>query len=484
MTKSSLKKNFAYNLINRVSGMLFPLVTFPYASRILEADGIGEINFLNSIISWIMLIFSIGIPVYGVREVARNRDDKNDLIIRSTELWWLQLSFSLLGYLVVLFAIMFSTRIYENRELFLILSTSIFFNALGCEWFYSGVEDFKYITIRSIVTRILYIILLYLLVKSRSDLVIYAWLTVLVNVGSNIFNFYRFNNLIKPFNIKFKDIKPFKHIIHTLKIFSMSISINLYSTLNIVILGFLSTSFAVGYFVGATRITTIAVGVIAAIQTTLLPRASYLIASNKYVEYERMLNKILNLTYILVPPIVFGLIVMSPIIIPIFCGDTYKPAVVTLMIIAPSLFFSVISGTLNVTVMIPFKMENKSTIACIIAGIVSILINFLLIPSLAQNGASIGLVAAEFTVFFILYYYSQKNLNIKIFQISYIKYIIGAFIMYGFCLLIKAQIVNDWIALGVVPLCGFMIYLSFLFLTKDRLTLDTFNVLKTKISLR
>ena len=199
----SLKKNYLYNLIITVSSMIFPLITFPYAARILMADGIGQVNFFSSIISYISLFTCLGIPLYAVREIAKVRDDHNKLVKTTTEILLLHLCLTFLGYVVVCIMAFCVDKVSVDIPLFLLLSTSLLFTALGCEWFYKGMEDFKYITMRALFVRCISVILLFLLVHTKEDIYWYAFCTVIGTVGNNLYNFIRLRKYVNLQFLKF-----------------------------------------------------------------------------------------------------------------------------------------------------------------------------------------------------------------------------------------------------------------------------------------
>ena len=163
----SVKANYLFNLINSASQLLFPLITFPYASRIMMADGIGQVNFFQSIISYISLFTCLGIPMYAIREVAKVRDNPEKMTRITVEILLLHAFLTLLGYMAVAVICLTVTKVQTDIPLFLLLSATIFFTAIGCEWFYQGIEDFKYVAIRGMVVKTISVILLFLLVKSK-----------------------------------------------------------------------------------------------------------------------------------------------------------------------------------------------------------------------------------------------------------------------------------------------------------------------------
>ena len=162
----SIKENFIYNMIGTVSGFLFPMITFPYVSRVIMAEGLGQVQFYNSIINYVVLLTGLGIPLYATREIARVRDNLKDLSKTTTEIIFLNLILNILGYAAVFIMCFTIDEVMHNIPLFLLLSTSIVLTTIGCTWFFSGVEDFKYITIRGLVVRIVSTIFLFLFVKT------------------------------------------------------------------------------------------------------------------------------------------------------------------------------------------------------------------------------------------------------------------------------------------------------------------------------
>ena len=172
-----------------MTGILFPVITFPYAARVLMPEGIGAINFLNSIIGYIVLLTSLGIPMYAVKEVAKYRDDKAKRDQITVEIIILSFILCLLGYVAVWILAKYVPQIHQQASLFYILSLTIVFSTIGVNWFYQGIEDFKFITIRAIIIRTLSAVSLFLFVKDSSDLLIYGIIIVGSTVGNNIINF-------------------------------------------------------------------------------------------------------------------------------------------------------------------------------------------------------------------------------------------------------------------------------------------------------
>ena len=249
----SIKSNYIFNLINTVSQILFPLITFPYATRIMLPDGIGQVNFFTSIIGYITLFTSLGIPVYAIKATAAVRNDGEKLNVTTVEIVSLNLLLTILGYVAVGVICMTVPKVAVDIPLFLILSLSIFFTTIGCDWFYRGKEDFRYITIRGIVVKLLSMILLFCFVKTKEDILIYGLYTVIGSIGGNIFNFIRLKRYISV-KAALQSIHPFRHLKPILHVFLFSAITSFYLQLNTIILGFMKDSADVGFYTTALKI--------------------------------------------------------------------------------------------------------------------------------------------------------------------------------------------------------------------------------------
>lgn len=477
----SIKVNFLYNLINTLSGILFPLITFPYASRIMEADGIGQVSFFTSIISYISLFTSLGIPIYAIREIAKVRDDSAMMSKTATEILLLHASLTVIGYNIVALLCCTIARISVDLPLFLVLSTTIFFNAIGCEWLYKGVEDFRYITLRGLAVRIIYVILLFTFVHSKTDILIYAGLTVLGTVGNNVFNFFRLRKYISLKSFSYAELNIIRHIVPTLKIFALNVVISLYVNLDTIMVGFLKDNASVGYFEGATKITKLLLGVVQALQTAMIPRFSYLAKEDSMKEFDMLCQKVVDFVVFVSIPMTAGLLILAPSLIHLFCGPTYEPAILTLEIISPIIILISLSGIPCFQILYPLGHENLAIWSTMTGAIANLIACIIFIPIFAHNGGAIATVIGEVTVTLTMYIYGRKYINIKYISPHYINCVIGASIMFIVLLFIRSIGLDDWQNVMIIPLIGSLFYLSYLYLKKDSFMLYTINLINNKI---
>ena len=468
----SIKNNFLLNLSTTIPGLLFPLITFPYASRILMADGIGQVQFFQSIIDYVSLCTALGIPLYAVREIARIRDNK-ELRSRTTiEILLLHAILTLVGYIVVFILAKTVAKIEIDASLFFLLSTTLFFNTIGVAWFYQAIEDFKYITLRSLFVRILSLVALFIFVKTKQDLFYYAGILVIGTVGNNIFNFFRLRKYIKLSKGEFKRLNLLRHLIPALKIFILNLVISIYVNLDSVMLGFLKNEESVGYYAAATRLTKAILGIVSSLGAVLLPRFSNMITNGQKEEFQLLANKAASFTIALSLPMSVGLIFMAAPIIHIFCGNGFEPSILTLKLVAPIVLFIGLSGIIGMQILYPQGREKYVIISTMVGACINLLINYLLIPQYGQYGAALGTVIAEFMVTVIMILLGRKYLPINILSKQNLHYLIGSIvisILLAFLFVFPLHEVN-YLLIGI--LLSVIVYYAYLLMIKDTLALQ------------
>ena len=474
----SVKVNYILNLINTGTQMLFPLITFPYVCRVIEADGIGQINFFQSIISYISLFTCLGIPMYAIREIARNRSDVVQMNRTAMEILLLHSMLTLVGYAIVAILCLTVPQIQVNIPLFLILSLTIFFTAIGCEWFYQGIEDFKYITIRGLIIKTVSVVLLFIFVKSKTDLLYYGCYTVFGVLGGNIFNFFRLRKYIHRENIIFSELHIKRHIKPVLKVFSFSVVTSIYLQLNTVLLGFLKNALAVGYFAAATKVMQMLLTMSACLGSVMMPRASHLIAENKEDEFNRLIQKSYDFTLAIALPMTIGLIFCAPSLITALCGVKFEHSILPSQIIAPIILMVAISNVFGIQVLFPKGKINIVTLCCGIGAVADLILNLCLIPLFSYIGTSIAYLGAEVATTVSMYFIGRRYIPIIYFKKSHLTYALGcivmAFALYGISLL---QLPTLTILL-LQGCCGVLAYFIILCICKDEMLVQILSKIK------
>lgn len=474
----SVKVNYILNLINTGTQMLFPLITFPYVCRVIEADGIGQINFFQSIISYISLFTCLGIPMYAIREIARDRSDVVQMNRTAMEILLLHSMLTLVGYAIVAILCLTVPQIQVNIPLFLILSLTIFFTAIGCEWFYKGIEDFKYITIRGLIIKTVSVVLLFIFVKSKTDLLYYGCYIVFGVLGGNIFNFLRLRKYIHRENIIFSELHIKRHVKPVLKVFSFSVVTSIYLQLNMVLLGFLKNALAVGYFAAATKVMQMLLTMSACLGSVMMPRASHLIAENKEDEFNRLIQKSYDFTLAIALPMTIGLIFCAPSLITALCGVKFEHSILPSQIIAPIILMVAISNVFGIQVLFPKGKINIVTLCCGIGAVADLILNLCLIPFFSYIGTSIAYLGAEVATTVSMYFIGRRYIPIIYFKKSHLTYALGcivmAFALYGLSLL---QLPTLTILL-LQGCCGVLAYFIILCICKDEMLIQILSKIK------
>ena len=477
----SIKENFIYNMIGTVSGFLFPLITFPYVSRVIMAEGIGQVQFYTSIINYVVLLTSLGIPMYATREIARVRDNIADLSRTATEIISLNLILNILGYAAIFIMCFTIDEIMQNIPLFLLLSSSIFLTTIGCPWFYSGVEDFKYITIRGLVVKIICVIFLFVFVKDKNDLIYYATYSVLVSVGNNILNAIRLRKYIRIDSFQFRDLKIWRHVKPAFAIFVFNLVTSIYVNLDKVMLGFMSDNESVGYYTSASTISHILLTAVTSLGTVMLPRLSNLVKQGDMDSFHRLAKKSYNFIVTMSLPICGGLIILAPSLIRIFSGETFTPAIPTLQIISPIIVAIGISNLIGIQVLYPLGKIKIVTISTLVGAIINCTLNFLLIPIYAQDGAAIATVCAEICVTITQFIIAGKYIQFKFIDKKIIYCIVATLVMMIICYLFMTIGCSDVVNLTAVPVIGAIFYGVVMLLTKNEIVIEVLQTVTSKI---
>ncbi len=449
------------------------MITFPYAARVLFAEGIGTINFLNGIVTYVILLTNLGIPLYAVKEVAKYQHDHIRRNTITVEIFLLSISLSLIGYVIIAMLGIYVPKIHQNASTFYLLSSAILFNSLGMNWFYQATENFKFITIRGIIFRTLSAVCLFLFVKSPKDINIYALIIVGSTVGNNIINFFHAGTQIelKEINIRFRKI--FRHLKPAIHVFVLNLIISLYVHLNTIMVGFIKNEEEVGFFTGGTKLPHIAVMLIGSISTVLLPRSSHLLHTGETEKFNTLIKRSLQLIITLAYPIMVGLMVLATPLIIIFCGNDFEPSIPILLINAPVVFLISVTTLTGLQILYPIGKVNL-VIYCTLGGaIANLCINFLLVPSYGAIGAAISTTITEIIVFF-----AQLRVGRKYFPFSF-KDLFPKDVIIG-CIAMSATVIaatrwlhDDILKLVAGIIIGVIVYFSILLLTKNTIVKDT-----------
>lgn len=396
----SLKMNFLMNAILSLSSVLFPLITFPYVSRILSPTGTGRVSFAVSLISYFNMLAQLGIPIYGIRACAGVRDDKEELSRTAHELLFINLVMALFSYACLAILLASVDRLYEDRPLYVLVSMTIVLTAIGMEWLYKALEQYAYITVRSLVFKGIALIAMFLLIHKESDYVRYGAVSILAASASAIFNFINARRYIEWRYLGGYAIK--KHIRAIMCFFGMACATTIYTNLDTVMLGFMKSDIDVGYYHAAIKIKSILVMVVTSLGAVLLPRVSYFIEKGELEAFRRISKKALGFVLIASVPMTIYFICFAGECILFVSGHAYLGAVLPMQIIMPTLLFIGVSNLLGVQMLIPLGREKDVLVAELAGAVVDLVLNVICIPRFSAAGAAIGTTMAELVVMSVI----------------------------------------------------------------------------------
>lgn len=454
MTKKSIKLNYIYNLLYQILAIILPLITVPYISRVLGADGIGTYSYTYSIVYYFMIIALLGINNYGNRSIAKTRDDKKKMSKTFLGIYAIQLFMSMLmivcyvGY-VILFDNQY--KMIAFIEILFILSAMVDVN-----WFFFGLEEFKITVVRNTILRLLTLALIFIFVRTKDDL----WIYTLIMAGSTLLcNLILVPPLLKRIDfekIMFKDIK--KHIKPCLVLFIPVISVSLYKMMDKVMLGMLTNVTQVGYYEQAEKIANLPIALISALGTVMLPRISNLASKNENSKILEYIEKSVQVMMFLALPITFGLIGVAGNFVPIFLGNDFLASVPVLRMLSVTILFVTFASIIRMEYLLP-KEKDRTYIESVIGGaIVNLIMNWIFIPKFDAIGACIGTICAEAFVMIYQIVAVGKELPIKQYLIDIISFVIKSFIMFIVVLLVDLLHIPQGVRLVVQTLSGIGTY--------------------------
>jgi len=401
-----IKKNFLYNSILTLSQYIIGLITFPYVSRVLGASNIGIISFVDSTINYFVLFSTMGIGIIGTREIAKNRNDSIRLNSVFSGLVTLFMIFTTIVMFTYIIAVLYIPKLSAYKELFVIGTAKLIFTIFLIEWFYRGIENFRYITIINIFFRLLYVCSLFIFVRTKEDYEAYFILTTgLVGINAIINSLYA-RNFVK-FSFKGITLKPYFK--QSLSLGTYAILTSMYTTFNIVYLGWVTDTTQVGYYWAALKIYSIILGGFSAFTAVMMPRMSSLIAQGNDDTFKQLINKSFNTLFTVCFPLVIGSIILAPQIIRILSGEGYNGAIIPMQIIMLLVMVVGIAQVLAIQVLIPMKKDNLILIASIIGASVGVILNLILVKTYGCIGTAIVLLISEISVTSFYIYIVYKN---------------------------------------------------------------------------
>ncbi len=392
---TSVKNSFIWNLVLTMANYIFPLITFPYVTRVLGANGLGICEFVDNVINYYVMFSMMGLGIIGVREIASQKDQREGLSQTFISLLAINSITTLIAILVLVVSIYTVPEFSAHKEMMWMGVCKVSFNFLLIEWFYKGIEDFKYITVRSVGVKCLYVAGVFLFVRDADDYPVYYLLLVLMVVGNALINIIHCR---KSLTLTFRGITLRKYVKPYFLLGAYMILTSLYTTFNVVYLGFVSGTTQVGYFSLASKLLLMVLSVFSAFTTVMLPRMSIIVSSSNKSGFSIMVRRSFRLLIIFSVPMILGMECFAPLIVRIIGGPEFGQAVVMFRILTPLVFVIGLEQILVIQILMPLKQDKAIFVLSALGAVVGIAMNVLTVRSLQGVGSSLSWLTSEVVI--------------------------------------------------------------------------------------
>ena len=478
----TIKRNFVYNLLLQISAVLFPIITAPYIARMLDPDGVGIVNFVNTYASYFALFAVLGIPTYGIREIAKRQGNLKEMERFLSQMISIELVSTFVISLLFIGSVLWIDQLKENALLFLLAGISLYMTPFKIEWFFKGQEKFGYITFRSLVIRTVSILLLFVFVRTKHDLVNYVLLSLFSTIANEFWNYLKVLKLgIRPY-ITFKGCKT--HLKAVLVLLGSSVAISIYVMLDTLMLGFLADYSEVGYYNSAIHLVKAVLPLATALSAVALPRVASFMQSNDMESVNALMQKSLNIVSFLVFPMTMGIILVAPTFVPLFFGSQFEGAILPMQVGAV-LLIAIGLNNLNGIQILTGMGKDKQFLMSVTSGAVSnFILNLILIPRYGAVGAAISSVYAEVQIFLVNEYFVRRDTVIRVNHYAdAAKSLIGACLFVPLCYAI-GRLLEGWTFVIVAVLACSIAYMISQYVLRNSIYGLVSNLILPKIKAR
>lgn len=465
MKKKSLSFNAIFNILYRILNAFFPLISIMYISRILMPSGVGQVAYAQNIASYFIAFATLGIPLYGTREIARVRD--NQLITNRlfNELFVINFISTIICIIIYFSLVMIVPLFRENMNLYFACGLTIFLNFINVDWFYQGYEEYVYIAVRNVITKTLALILLFIFVKNSDDYIQYAVISSLAIGGNYIFNII---NIRKHVKFEIKQLNLRKHLKPVFFIGISIIAMDLYNKIDITMLKIWCSDSEIGYYNNAQKIVYLGVTLATAISAVFLPRLSYYYVNDQKL-FDKLLNTGLKVVLFFTVPCFMGILLISNSLIPLLFGEMFEPAIITTKILSLLIFIRSIGDLLCYQVVITSGQDKKLILPYLLGTGINIILNIYFIPIMNQNGAALASIISEILVNTLLLLTVLKIIKIKINRRYYITIFVSTFCMTFGILMVGEKFSSYFLNICIQVLVGTSIYFIVNILLKNEM---------------
>ena len=461
----SVKNSVFYNVLLAISQVFFPLITFPYLARTLGPEHVGVLNFAESIAKYFVMLAALGIPIYGIREIAKVQNELKERTKIFAEIFTINLICTLGLSFIFLAAVFFIPQLNKEKVLFYWTIAYFIFQVFYLEWFFNGMNQFKFIAIRQFIIRFFFIIFVFILIKSQLDYVNYMRMQFGLSVLLAIINFNNLSKHIALNKASFSNLDLRKHIKPLLYIFLTIFSISIYFSLDTILLGFLANNESVGYYSTALKLNKLIIAVFGAVTVAIFPSLINLYHSQQIEKFRELIRQVFFVLVSLSIPSIVIFISCAKEIVHVLFSQNFDRSILPLQITAPLILIVSLSSIFGFQVLSALAKDRQILYSAIIGMSVSIVLSILLVPTLMEVGEAITILVTELSVSVSFIYFTKKYFKVGGLTNMILKQLVGALPYIAFVIIFKS-IINDSImvltSISIISLIWFCIYHLFI----------------------
>lgn len=468
----SLRFNYILSVTINLVSYVFPLITYPYATRILGAEGIGKVSFAETVASYFILFSTLGIPTYGIRACAAVRDKSMELAKVTKELIVISLVMTTVSLCIFLVAIFTVPQFVLRRRLLLINCITIALTPFGVNWFFNAIENFTYITFRTFLVKIVTLAATFIFVNGIDDYYLYALILVSSTAGAYIFNFSYMNKLIDLKSVEKLELK--RHIKPILILFATTAAATIYSNVDVTMLGIISGDSQVGFYNVAHKLRQVILSLVSTLGVVLIPRLSYYIKNNKKAEFGSLITKTIHYIFFLSIPLTLFFFLVAEESVLLIAGQAYRESISIFICILPTIIFCAFSNMTGLQILVPMEKEKILFKSLLIGALVDIFLNLIFVVQLKAVGVAIATAIAEFFVLVYQVCYFRRNKIVVIEHVHLYKMMMADVVAFVATFFASQWILNENIIV-IFALKAFIfwgIYIVILLMLKDEFTMS------------
>ncbi|CAM2792233.1 flippase [Latilactobacillus sakei] len=457
-------KNYLYNVFYQVFVLLVPLITMPYIARVLGPTGVGINSFTNSNTQYFILIGSIGVSLYGNRQIAYYRDDK----VKASQIFWEVFLMRMITILVALAAFFVFLGVEKAyHQAYLMQAILIVAAAFDISWFFMGFENFKVTVLRNIIVKLISLACIFIFVRGKGDLTLYI---AVLSISQLIGNITLFPYLKRYINLpNWRELKIWRHFKPSLVLFVPQIATQVYLILNKTMVGKMVSVEAAGFYDNSDKIVKMVLAIVTATGTVMLPRVANTFAKGDHEQVKKYLYQSFDFVSAVSIPMMFGIAAIAPKFATMFFGQAFDAVGPLMMVESLVILFIAWSNVLGIQYLLPTGHNKEFTMSVTVGAVVNIILNVPLIMWLGTEGAMISTVVSEFSVTLYQFYIVRKELDLLQMMQDTWKYLLSGLMMFITVLTMNIRLPFSMLQLVIQVVIGMVVYIFVLWLTKPNI---------------